>query len=166
MPNNDVAASGFMEHAGRNFASERTFLFPVHVLTGNADFSIPYRFNRSRDRWKRRRHHDVAIIGVRDKRRKRRKKPACVGNGLVHFPIAGDHPTPHRIILLHTDLYMYAFYFSLSASTPGSFRPARNSSEAPPPVEICEILSARPDWWTAATESQPPTMEAAPPSDA
>src|SRR6266478_9969467 len=41
------------------------------------------------------------------------------------------------------------------ASTPGSLRPPRNSREAPPPVEICEILSATPDWWTAATESPP-----------
>src|SRR6266436_1328591 len=39
------------------------------------------------------------------------------------------------------------------ASTPGSLRPPRNSSEAPPPVEMCEILPATPDWWTAATES-------------
>ena len=28
---------------------------------------------------------------------------------------------------------------SLSASTPGNFSPARNSSEAPPPVEMWEI---------------------------
>ena len=27
------------------------------------------------------------------------------------------------------------------ASTPGSLRPPRNSREAPPPVEMCEILS-------------------------
>src|SRR6266478_4690631 len=48
------------------------------------------------------------------------------------------------------------------ASTPGSLRPPRNSREAPPPVEMCEILSATPDWWTAATESPPPTIEMAP----
>src|SRR5216117_609581 len=30
------------------------------------------------------------------------------------------------------------------ASTPGSLRPPRNSSEAPPPVEMWEILSATP----------------------
>src|SRR6266436_4966309 len=49
------------------------------------------------------------------------------------------------------------------ASTPGSLRPPRNSREAPPPVEIWEILLATPDWWTAATESPPPTIEIAPP---
>src|SRR6266849_6252740 len=53
-------------------------------------------------------------------------------------------------------------HLSVRASTPGSLRPPRNSREAPPPVEMCEILPATPDWWTAATESPPPTMEVAP----
>src|SRR5229473_618904 len=53
-------------------------------------------------------------------------------------------------------------HFSVRDSTPGSLRPPRNSREAPPPVEMCEILSATPDWWTAATESPPPTIEMAP----
>src|SRR6476620_7898468 len=35
-----------------------------------------------------------------------------------------------------------AIYLSVSASTPGSFLPSRNSSEAPPPVEMCVISSA------------------------
>src|ERR1700716_4044800 len=48
------------------------------------------------------------------------------------------------------------------ASTPGSLRPPRNSREAPPPVEMWEILLETPDWWTAATESPPPTMDVAP----
>src|SRR5882724_563702 len=48
------------------------------------------------------------------------------------------------------------------ASTPGSLAPPRNSREAPPPVEMWEILLETPDWWTAATESPPPTMEVAP----
>src|SRR5690242_13388077 len=38
---------------------------------------------------------------------------------------------------------------SVSASTPGSLAPARNSSEAPPPVEMWEIRAATPDWCTA-----------------
>jgi len=35
-------------------------------------------------------------------------------------------------------------HLSVRASTPGSLRPARNSRDAPPPVEIWEILSATP----------------------
>src|SRR5229473_6535327 len=36
-------------------------------------------------------------------------------------------------------------YLFVRTSTPGSLRPPRNSSEAPPPVEMCEILPATPD---------------------
>src|SRR5271157_2866307 len=52
------------------------------------------------------------------------------------------------------------------ASTPGSFLPSRNSSDAPPPVEMCVILSATPAAFTAATLSPPPTMEMAAPLSA
>mmetsp|Transcript_4873 Transcript_4873/g.7245 ORF Transcript_4873/g.7245 Transcript_4873/m.7245 type:complete len:214 (-) Transcript_4873:20-661(-) len=41
---------------------------------------------------------------------------------------------------------------------PGNTLPSSNSSEAPPPVEICDIWSARPAFSTAATESPPPMM--------
>src|ERR1700736_425131 len=65
-------------------------------------------------------------------------------DGLEHLPVAGDERN--------------ARHFSGSAATPGSVRPARNSSDAPPPVEICEILSATPAFLTAAMESPPPTI--------
>src|SRR5579872_1123264 len=51
---------------------------------------------------------------------------------------------------------------SLSAATPGSSIPDKNSSEAPPPVEICEILSATPADLMAFSESPPPTTDTAP----
>src|SRR4029077_20849664 len=51
---------------------------------------------------------------------------------------------------------------SVSASTPGSFLPAKNSNDAPPPVEMCETLPASPACCTAATESPPPTIDVAP----
>src|SRR6266566_1420723 len=57
---------------------------------------------------------------------------------------------------------MALIYLLVRASTPGSLWPPRNSSDAPPPVEMCEILLATPDGCTAATESPPPTMEVAP----
>jgi len=55
-----------------------------------------------------------------------------------------------------------AHFLSVSASTPGSFLPSRNSSDAPPPVEMCVILSATFAACAAATESPPPTIETAP----
>lgn len=40
----------------------------------------------------------------------------------------------------------------------GHTLPSRSSREAPPPVEMWLILSARPAFSTAATESPPPMM--------
>ncbi len=41
---------------------------------------------------------------------------------------------------------------------PGRVLPSRNSSDAPPPVEMCpKADSAKPSWRTAAAESPPPT---------
>ena len=54
-----------------------------------------------------------------------------------------------------------AQYRLLKATTPGSCLPSRYSREAPPPVEMWLILSARPVLLTAETESPPPTMETA-----
>src|ERR1017187_3402364 len=59
-----------------------------------------------------------------------------------------------------------SYYLLVSASTPGSFLPSRNSSDAPPPVEMWEILSATPAALTAATLSPPPTIEVAAPLSA
>ena len=51
--------------------------------------------------------------------------------------------------------------YYVSASTPGSFLPSRNSSLAPPPVEMCVIWSATPAWLIAVTESPPPMIDVA-----
>ena len=53
-------------------------------------------------------------------------------------------------------------YSPLIAATPGSTLPSIASSNAPPPVEIYETLSARPNLLTQATESPPPMSEKAP----
>mmetsp|Transcript_10683 Transcript_10683/g.27722 ORF Transcript_10683/g.27722 Transcript_10683/m.27722 type:complete len:251 (+) Transcript_10683:611-1363(+) len=55
-----------------------------------------------------------------------------------------------------------AAYLVSRAATPGRTLPSRSSSEAPPPVEMCDIFSARPAFSTAATESPPPMMVMAP----
>src|SRR4029077_20171208 len=46
-----------------------------------------------------------------------------------------------------------------SAATAGSFMPSRNSRNAPPPVEMYEILSATPYFSIAASVSPPPAIE-------
>src|SRR5579862_8605227 len=62
---------------------------------------------------------------------------------------AGHGPAPQR-------------YASVNAATPGSSMPARNSREAPPPVEMWEIWPATPADLMAFSESPPPTTEVAP----
>ena len=49
-------------------------------------------------------------------------------------------------------------YLSFAAATPGNSFPSKNSREAPPPVEICVILSPYPKIFTAAAESPPPMI--------
>src|SRR5207249_9017688 len=53
---------------------------------------------------------------------------------------------------------------SRRTAIPGSSRPSRNSSDAPPPVLMCVNLEARPCCSIAATESPPPTTTVAPAS--
>src|SRR5581483_8904457 len=60
-------------------------------------------------------------------------------------------------------LLRYLSRFS-SAATPGNSIPARNSSDAPPPVEMWLILSATPAELMAFSESPPPTTLMAPES--
>src|SRR5699024_9185275 len=67
----------------------------------------------------------------------------------VHLPVARDERGPVR---LHHRAH------PSSTARPGRTRPSRNSSEAPPPVEMCpKSSSAKPRARTAAAESPPPT---------
>src|SRR5262249_19379704 len=75
-------------------------------------------------------------------------------NGLEHLPVAGDERDSH-VTLGRIPAYPA---LSVSAATPGSVRPPRNSSDAPPPVEMCVMRSARPAFFSAAIESPPPTI--------
>src|SRR5690554_849500 len=71
-----------------------------------------------------------------------------------------------RRLKVFSCLFSYLYHYhhphvcvlSVSAATPGSSLPSRNSREAPPPVEICVILPASPKRSTAAAESPPPIM--------
>ena len=47
---------------------------------------------------------------------------------------------------------------SSRAATPGNTLPSKYSKEAPPPVEMWLIFSAKPSFSIAATESPPPTI--------
>src|SRR5687768_11308260 len=68
------------------------------------------------------------------------------------------HPVVSRQVPFAFCILNVAFQASGKAATPGSVCPPRNSSEAPPPVEMCVMRSVTPAFATAAMESPPPTM--------
>ena len=86
----------------------------------------------------------------------RRAEGRGLGRPLVLLPVAGDEGHgPHRGILpAPEDAVGQAAGIAI---TPGSSRPSRSSSEAPPPVETQPIRSASPSSSIARTESPPPT---------
>src|SRR5215831_607805 len=160
MPDDHVLAARVDQHQSGNFAGKRAFALPVHVLCGNSDGRALRRFHRRGNRRKGRCDHNVAMLRARHQRPKRLKKCARVPTRFIHLPVPCDHRPPLRFAHGYAP-FAAAF---VSASTPGSFSPARNSSDAPPPVEMCEICFATPDSSTAATESPPPTIDVAPPA--
>src|SRR5262249_9836656 len=82
---------------------------------------------------------------VADALRQRTGERGRLGARAVHLPVAGEQRDPG-----HAPQRSRTF-------TPGSSRPSRNSSDAPPPVETCVTASVFPARASAATESPPPT---------
>src|ERR1700751_3443145 len=137
MSHNYVRAARFCQHLRRNLAGEGAFFLPMVVLTRN-DYAASFRgFHRPRNRSKRWRNDYVAVHCVADQRQKSCEKSARLRLRLVHLPVARHHRAALCV--------EFGVHRLVSASTPGSLRPPKNSSEAPPPVEMCEILSATPD---------------------
>jgi putative uncharacterized protein YCR013C len=62
---------------------------------------------------------------------------------------------PAIIFLL---IFISCYYLFAIHSIPGNVFPSINSNDAPPPVEMCVILSAKPAFVTAAPESPPPII--------
>src|SRR5262249_11170300 len=90
----------------------------------------------------------------------------ALGDRLVQLPIpanegdTGDHdghPPRHGLGGGTSARSARLAIYSSSAALPGIVFPAMNSSDAPPPVEMWLTLPAPPAWFTAATESPPPT---------
>src|SRR4029077_13574976 len=96
---------------------------------------------RRAQRRERRRDHDLDVVEILGQLAEFLDERDRLEDGLVHLPVGRDERCPH------------AFG---SAAPPGSSRPPRNSSDAPPPVEMCVIRSVTPAFATAAIESPPP----------
>src|SRR5579871_4989632 len=156
------------EHRSRNFTRESTFFLPVNFLCADCDVRVFCRFQCGLQINERRTNDDLVAVVMVDQRKKIAKELASLVGSLVHLPVGSDQLFAGHQILFRNFLAQRAkgtrsnHRLSVRASTPGSFLPSRNSSEAPPPVEMWVILSATPAARTAETESPPPTIEIAP----
>src|SRR6266513_5591677 len=122
----------------------------MHVLRADLDvLRFAERFRYLYDRREGRNDHDFDIGDIAQIKKQRLDKPRRLRLSHVHLPVGSDDLLAH-------------YFLSVSAATPGSSLPSSNSSEAPPPVEINVILSARPACLTAVTESPPPLIVEAP----
>src|SRR6185437_10159106 len=149
---NHMRHANRLQHHGRSLARKRALVDKVHILRARRNVRSRNRGNHHGERCVRRAKHNFVPVMVRNQRQKRMHKLLRLRRSLKHLPICCYDFLPHSILF---------FYLSVSASTPGSFFPSRNSSEAPPPVEMCVIWSATPAFFTAETESPPPTIEVA-----
>src|SRR5271165_2892262 len=140
MPDDRIAASRLHQHAGGNLAGVGAFLLPEDVLRGDANLRALGGFHGGVNIREWRSDDHVAVFYSGHQRQQRGEKRARLRLIFVHLPVAGNYPAS-----------FYGAHLLVSASTPGSLRPPRYSSEAPPPVEMCEICFATPDWCTAAT---------------
>src|SRR6185436_18979447 len=143
---NRVLGPGFLGHQRRDFTGERALALPVEILRGDADVRVARRFGNGVQRGERRCNRDLDLVEILHRQLQLLDEHHRLGDGLEHLPVAGD------------EWYAGAHDFSASAATPGSVSPPRNSSDAPPPVEMCVILSATPALFTAAIESPPPMI--------
>src|SRR5262249_61377025 len=110
---------------------------PVQILRGDVDRRVAHRLGHGMDGSERRRDDDVDVADVLDLVLQLLHEEHRFVNGLEHLPVAGDEWESHEAL-------------SVSAAAPCSGRPPRNSSDAPPPVEMWVMRSAMPAFFTAA----------------
>src|SRR5213594_760900 len=153
VPDDDVGAAALAQHGDRDLARVGALRLPVDVLTGEADVRPRERRPHCFEGREGRRDHDLAPAHMADALGERARQRDRLGARTVHLPVAGDERRAgHRGASAQR-----AGAVSSSAASPGSSRPSRNSSDAPPPVETWVTASARPARASAATESPPPT---------
>src|SRR6185295_10564321 len=123
----------------------------VEVLASHLHRAVHQLARDDREQGKRREDHhpDVHRGRCRETPLQVTAELGRVGLQQVHLPVGGHQGPPRR--RAHRSLS--------STATPGSVLPARNSREAPPPVDTWPMRSATPACLTAATVSPPPITE-------
>src|SRR5215831_752456 len=166
MTGEDPLAPKLGEHGHGDLAGVRASRLRMTVLSAELDRRAGENFGHRRERGERRAHGDLhAARALEALPHPGRERPGF-RDGAVHLPVADDERCSHRTPWLRASAggapaprppaARTAYVASVSASTPGSLRPSRNSRNAPPAVEIYPILSVTPAWVTAATVSPPP----------
>jgi len=158
----DMTTPEVAEHARGNFAGIGSLVFPKHILAGEQERRGSAERSpgglQSREGWS-----DDEINGGTGWERFRQvtNEDQGLGGGLVHFPVADDENSTHRVFArINVTKRAYGAR-SGNAARPGSCLPSSSSKAAPPPVEINEILSDSPARWTASAVSPPPTIVSA-----
>ena len=164
-----VIYADLVEHARGDLARESAVIFPMNILCTNVDVRAKSSISNS-SKSRSRRTYDNRYLCVFDERSQTANEVLALDDRVVHFPVACNNRSSchfkNYLLNIHQKTLRFYMkmrdYLSASAAMPGISLPSRNSSVAPPPVETCEILSVRPVFLRAATESPPPTMETAP----
>src|SRR5256885_15847216 len=153
MTQDDVTHGELFEHHRGDFSGKRAHAVFIHVLCSEANIGIK---NCTRDLGKSgegRADDHVHLFDVGQFQLEAVHQVERFGHRLIHLPVSGNDQ--FAVFVHFQDL-------SLSAATPGSSLPSRNSRLAPPPVLIKVTLSASLAWFSAFTLSPPPMMLFAP----
>src|SRR5215469_10546222 len=154
MPDDAIFAADSAEHRGAHLARERALWLPKAILRAVRDRRALERGSNRLEICERRQERDIGFgyerLGAGSKR-----VDVCprLVRRLEALPVGGEKRSVG-----------HAVFAVRSAATPGRSLPSIYSSVAPPPVDICVILSAKPSLCAAAAESPPPTTEIAPES--
>ena len=151
----DVADPELAEHRAGDLAGEGALLGLMHVLGAHGENAVAAEgFGGGGQRGEGRADDHVDVGDFLDALNDVLDEVFGVGGGAVHLPVAGNEGAPGNDCL-------WLAHWSLREATPGRVLPSRNSSEAPPPVEIKVTCLPTPAFFTAFTESPPPMMETA-----
>ncbi len=172
VPDDHVLRARLAHHCGADLAGERALLLPVQVLSRHPNVRVASGFGDGMQRGERRRDDDLDVDDVLHHAAELFDEHDRLVDGLVHLPVGGDERDAHVILIccsrlaaqrlaasifnLHSAFSIRHCSTYLIATTPGSCCPPRNSSDAPPPVEMWVMRSVTPALATAAIESPPP----------
>ena len=157
----DVLGAHFLEHLHGDLTGESTGGLVVAVLAADGQAGVLEQLHGAGDVHSGNTQHHFAPLVLAQLGLDGLGVGAGLGQGLVHLPVAGDdgltifqvHKIESSFLYkcggvrgspLHKWDAIWGDYLSSRQATPGSSLPSRNSREAPPPVEMWVILSAKP----------------------